>query len=211
MFCPSCGSEDRQHSQFCRACGTDLRFVRVGLEKPDAITSSAVSARDEIGRAVADKIRELRGAKELKAMAEDVLPEIEKFLESPQEKRLRRLRAGVITAAIGLGGMLFFYLMSLTDPSAVFLVALGLTTFLIGLGVILNGLLLTLPSQDVPDQSSSARMQSVLDQSIGNAAIKQTDANTAPQLMPPPSVAEHTTHRLSSEAANALPRRAAEE
>ena len=25
MYCPSCGSEERQLSQFCRACGTDLR------------------------------------------------------------------------------------------------------------------------------------------------------------------------------------------
>src|SRR5205814_5851001 len=42
MFCPNCGSEERQVSQFCRACGTDLRLVRVSLEKPDAITASAV-------------------------------------------------------------------------------------------------------------------------------------------------------------------------
>ena len=53
MFCPSCGSEERQVSQFCRACGLDMRAVRVTLEKPDAITASAVSARDEIGHAIA--------------------------------------------------------------------------------------------------------------------------------------------------------------
>src|SRR5437764_1387601 len=31
MYCPSCGSEERQASQYCRACGTDLRPVRIGL------------------------------------------------------------------------------------------------------------------------------------------------------------------------------------
>src|ERR1051325_9129802 len=108
MFCPGCGSEERQLSQYCRACGTDLRVVRIGLEKPDEITASAVSARDEIGRALAAKVRELDSARELKRFAEDVLPEVEKFLESPQEKRLRRVRKGVITAAIGLGVMLMF-------------------------------------------------------------------------------------------------------
>src|SRR6266851_3289616 len=81
MFCPSCGSEERQASQFCRACGSDLRAVRVSLERPDSITASAVTARQEIGRAIAEKIREVDDAYELKKVAEDVLPQIEKFLQ----------------------------------------------------------------------------------------------------------------------------------
>ena len=89
MFCPSCGSEERQASQYCRACGTDLRPVRVSLERPDSITASAVTAREEIGRAVAQQIRQVEDTNDLKKVAEDVLPQIEKFLESPDEKRLR--------------------------------------------------------------------------------------------------------------------------
>src|SRR3982750_104090 len=81
MYCPSCGSEERQLSQFCRACGTDLRVVRNSLENPDAITQSAVSAREQIGMAVADKIRQMGTANELERVAEDVLPHFEKFLE----------------------------------------------------------------------------------------------------------------------------------
>src|SRR6266513_3799307 len=111
MFCPSCGSEERQASQYCRACGIDLRPVRVSLERPDSITASAVSAREDIGRAVADRIREVEDAHELKKIAEDVLPQIEKFLESYEEKRLRRVRAGVVVAASGLGGAVFMILM----------------------------------------------------------------------------------------------------
>src|SRR6185369_1949254 len=103
MYCPSCGSEERQATQFCRACGTDLRAVRISLERPDSITASAVTAREEIGRAIAHKIRELETARDLEHVAEDVLPQIEKFLESPEEKRLRRIREGVVTAAGGLG------------------------------------------------------------------------------------------------------------
>src|SRR5881296_1811010 len=136
MFCPSCGSEERQASQYCRACGTDLRPVRVSLERPDSITASAVSAREEIGRAVAEKIREVEDAHELKKVAEDVLPQIEKFLESPEEKRLRRVRAGVVTAAAGLGGAIFMVLMSafVRGPDAetfLGLSGLGVTAFMI--------------------------------------------------------------------------------
>lgn len=112
MFCPSCGSEERQATQFCRACGTDLRAVRVSIERPDSITASAVSAREEIGRAVADKIRESADSRDLKRVAEAVLPKIEKFLESYEEKRLRRMRAGVITASVGLGVSILMLLMT---------------------------------------------------------------------------------------------------
>src|SRR5260370_14759877 len=118
MFCPSCGSEERQVSQYCRACGTDLRPVRLSLERPDSITASAVSAREDIGRAVAEKIREVEDADELKRVAEDVLPKIEKFLESPEERRLRRMRAGVIIASIGVGaGLLALFLLTTKPPS----------------------------------------------------------------------------------------------
>src|SRR5215510_6058578 len=137
MFCPSCGSEERQASQYCRACGTDLRAVRVSLERPDSITASAVSAREEIGRAVAQRIRAVEDARELKKVAEDVLPEIEKFLESYEEKRLRRVRSGVVVAASGLGATAFMLLMSAVahGPDAETFIGvsgLGVATFLIG-------------------------------------------------------------------------------
>src|SRR5438874_10087143 len=151
MFCPSCGSEERQASQYCRACGTDLRPVRVSLESPDSITASAISAREEIGRAVAQKIREVQDARELKKVAEDVLPEIEKFLESPEEKRLRRMRAGVITAASGAGACVIGLVLAaiiygevgraLTMGGA----GLGFLIFLVGLGLVLNGVWFTGP------------------------------------------------------------------
>src|SRR5215470_12663343 len=105
MFCPNCAAEDRNNSQFCRACGAELHIVRAALERPDAITTSATNAREEIGRAIAAKIKEFRKASDLKRVAEDVLPQVEKFLESPEERRLRHLREGVITAAVGLGAI----------------------------------------------------------------------------------------------------------
>src|SRR3954465_10456602 len=145
MFCPSCGSEERQASQYCRACGTDLRAVRISMERPDSITASAVSAREEIGRAVAQKIREVDDARELKKVAEDVLPQIEKFLESPEEKRLRRMRIGTILSSIGFGVALMMMLVALAANDQGFLVfcGFGMVTFFIGLGFIINGVFLT--------------------------------------------------------------------
>ncbi|MGI8788724.1 MAG: hypothetical protein ACR2HG_13295, partial [Pyrinomonadaceae bacterium] len=159
MFCPICGLEDKQSNQFCRACGADLRLVRNSLEKPDSITNSAVSARDEIGRAVAAKIREVDSAHDLKKVAEDVLPQIEKFLESPEEKRLRRMRVGTIISSIGIGATLAFKVMALllNDIDIFFLAGLGMITFFIGVSFIINALLFSIPKKSLPDKSIDAR------------------------------------------------------
>jgi hypothetical protein len=192
MFCPSCGLEDKQSNQFCRACGTDLRSTRSVLERSDNITVSAVSARDEIGRAFAAKIRETISVSELKKVAENVLPEIEKFLESPAEKRLRRIRAGVIMSSIGIGAALTFFLLMLNGANTLFMVGAGLVTFLIGLGIVINGLLFTMPPKSVADNSLNAQSQRELD----NAKL-ETDELSLPETNNTfSSVTEHTTQHL---------------
>jgi hypothetical protein len=202
MFCPGCGSEERQASQFCRACGTDLRAVRVSLERPDSVTASAVSAREEIGRAVAAKIREVQDARELKKVAEDVLPQIEKFLESPEEKRMRRIRSGVVVSAAGVGGTIFFVLMSAFQqgPDAEKLLGvagLGVACFLIGIGLIINALFFTKPRGRVADHSLDAGDQNLIDGGYTPPAFKaQTTSNLA--VAPNASVTEQTTRHLKT-------------
>ena len=215
MFCPACGSEERQMSQYCRACGADLRPVRVSLERPDSITASAATAREDIGRAVAEKIREVEDADDLKRVAEDVLPEIEKFLESPDEKRLRRMRAGVITASVGFGAGILALLMTtvVNGPDVEKFVAvfgLAVVTFMIGLGLVLNGVLFTRPRKERKDSSSDARLQILLD---ARSAPSQLRSGTEAQSLPSPttsdfsrpelragsSVTEQTTRHLETE------------
>jgi hypothetical protein len=213
MYCPSCGSEERQATQYCRACGTDLRAVRVSLERPDSITASAVTAREEIGRAVAHKIRELENARDLERVAEDVLPQIEKFLESHEEKRLRRIRAGVVIAASGLGTLILgLVLASVIYGSVGQLLTiggagLGLLMFLVGLGFVLNGMRFTRP-KGLEDHSSDAEMQNLLDAGYIAPPSKPNDkaqptfrSQTTSNLTGEAgsSVTEHTTHHLKTE------------
>lgn len=214
MYCPTCGSEERQLSQYCRACGTDLRVVRVSLEKPDSITESAVTAREQIGRAVAERIRDVESTQDLKRVAEDVLPQIEKFLESPAEKRLRRARTGMITAASGLGAIVLFLMMStIHDVGAAVLPAVGagVITFLVGLAFVINGWLLTMPQKRLADHAGdssdrnlldnpAARTQSALRPAsiLSNKPTNELDHGNESMAVPD-SVTEHTTHRLKGE------------
>lgn len=194
MFCPGCGLEERQANQFCRACGTDLRGVRFALEKPDNITASAVSARDEIGRAIAAKIRETQSAEDLSIVVEDVLPEIEKFLESPQEKRLRGIRKGVVVSSIGVGSAIGFSIASvlMKDPGIFIIAGAGFVTFFIGLSLIINAMLFSNPKKSLPDKSTDAQNQRELD---------MAEAETNDLVLPESnevftSVTEHTTRQL---------------
>jgi hypothetical protein len=203
MYCPSCGSEERQLSQYCRVCGTDLRIVRNSLERPDAITASAVSAREQIGLAVADQIRQLRSGKDLEHVAEDVLPSFEKFLESPEERRLRRLRAGVITASIGFGLSLIMFFAALNKSDFFPFMVPGFITFMVGIGVIINGLLFTVPRKELPGDSYNAFAQQVLDSAPNRVKYEApAPANLTNELgpgAPSPqlaSITEHTTHHL---------------
>jgi len=201
MFCPNCGLQENHSNQFCRACGSNLNVVRSAVERPDSITASAVSARDEIGRAFASKIREINSASELKKVAENVLPEIEKFLESPAEKRLRRIRAGVVMSSIGIGAALTFFLLMLNGAQTLFMVGAGLVTFLIGLGIVINGLLFTIPPKSVADNSLDARSQRELD-----VARLQTDELLLPETNNTfSSVTEHTIQHLKGK--QPVPRR----
>jgi hypothetical protein len=202
MYCPSCGSEERQLSQFCRACGTDLRVVRNTLEQPDAITASAVSAREQIGFALADQIRQMRSGKDLEHVAEDVLPQFEKFLESPEEKRLRRLRAGMITASLGLALTVVTFVAALEKSDFIPLMVPGFIIFMIGLGIVVNGLLFTLPRKKLPGDANDALAQQALDSAQIRVMYEppasltnELGPGTNPQLA---SVTEHTTHHLKT-------------
>jgi hypothetical protein len=199
MFCPSCGSEERQLSQYCRGCGTDLRIVRTSLERPDAITASAISAREQISRAVAEKISQLKSAKDLAKVAEDVLPYVEKFIESPAEKRLRRVRAGVITAAIGFGITFISFLMTMAAKDFFPLILPGFITFMIGIGVIINGFIFTVPRKELPGDGYNDFAKNVL----GNSgSVYEAPAGPTNELGPArvqtPSITEHTTHHLNN-------------
>jgi len=136
--------------------------VRSAIEHPDAITKSAVTAREEIGRAIAAKIAEFEDANEVRQAVYEILPAIERFLESPEEQRwqqreqrLNKIRGGVLTSVVGLAITLTFMLISwLVHEEKILIVsALGLLVLIIGLGVTATALWLTV-LKPLPNVSS---------------------------------------------------------
>src|SRR5215475_219402 len=198
MYCPGCGASEDQLIQYCRTCGTDLRAVRDGLERPGLDVASLASAREEIARAVAAKIKEGQWW-QVGAM----VPEVEKLFESPgerlmrlhrsdEEQRLRRIRAGTMTASVGLGLALLFLLLSLAEQNAFLLIGPSMLVFLIGLGVVINGLWFSVPKQSMPDGSLERHRQDALEGAKRNVTAEQGEPSASLPPALPISVTEET-------------------
>ncbi|HLG15132.1 MAG TPA: hypothetical protein VJH03_11605 [Blastocatellia bacterium] len=179
--------------------------MRTAWQAPDVVTASAVSARDEIGRAIADRIKQFQSTGDLKEVAEDVLPEIAKFLESPEERRLRRVRAGVITASAGLGEAVLLLIAGLlaVKQDVALLGGFGLIAFLIGVGLIMNGLLFTLPRKHALDDSRKVKSGNALTELPDVADNRPAELRPGDPIAVAPSVTEHTTHQLPDRAPSA--------
>jgi hypothetical protein len=201
MFCPNCGLKEDRSVQFCRTCGTDLGAVRDTLEQPNSVAASTVAAREEIVRAAAAKIKDGQwwqvGA---------IVPEVEKLFESPEdrrlrliradeEQRLRRIRAGVVTAASGLGMVLLFLLLSLAQENALFLIGPSLIVLLVGLGIVINGLVFTVPKQSALNLGPDEHPRDRVDLPPSRVTVGELPSPPEPSTRPM-SVTEQTTRHL---------------
>jgi hypothetical protein len=98
------------------------------------------------------------------------------------------MRNGTIISSIGLGVSLMFLLMLSTGAQSMVMIGLGLITFFLGLGFILNAMFFTVPKKQLEERSSEADIQRKLD---------SLNTNTNEFPMPPrASVTEHTTKHL---------------
>ncbi len=148
MYCPKCGVEELKNTPYCRSCGTGLSGLRGVIAHTDNF-GTASGTRNEIAKAFVTKIEGLSSAKDLKKITEDVLPEINKFLETPEESRLRRIRQGSLISFVGLGATIGFGLVSvLVGSDLIIMSGFGLITLFIGLAYLINGFFFTLPAKD---------------------------------------------------------------
>ena len=130
MYCPSCGTETSDQTKYCTKCGVNLRRVKGVLGKDGASGRDG----DDSERATREDLRTARRAQKKK---------------TPEEKRLEEIKSGVITSSVGFGLMIFLSFLfdavaSTVDGPASNILrslwAVGLLPFMIGAGVIFNGL-----------------------------------------------------------------------
>jgi len=141
--CPVCGAGIPQPTPYCRKCGADIRSVQMALDKPDITTGAA--GRDEVLRAISDKVREMKPDEDFSASVKEILSEIEETLQSPEEKRLKEIRDGVGYFSIGLGVALYFLLREAFLSEGSIVLAAAIVALTVGLGYIVNGVFFSIP------------------------------------------------------------------
>jgi len=193
MYCPSCGTEASDQTKYCTKCGVNLRRVKGVLGKGGA------SIRDggDFERATPEDLRAARRAQKKK---------------TPEEKRLEEIKAGVITSSVGFGLMIFLSFLfdaiasTVDGPAANILHALwaiGLLPFLIGMGIIFNGLFVSkrivelkgqqerkdqlLPLFSAPNTSPVARLVEPSQSPISDFSITETTTTKLREPVSAPS------------------------
>jgi len=142
MFCPQCGSTQAVNLNFCKSCGANLGSVRNALEKPGTDEefnwkgtwlAEAVMTRAEKDR--------LRGV-------------------TPEMKRKREIKAGIITLSAGIGGTLVVatIMEGIIAGGAVSAVAIailsrlwivGLIPIFVGAALIINGVFISKKGDEI--------------------------------------------------------------
>jgi len=198
MYCPSCGTEVSDQTKYCTKCGVNLRRVRGVLGKGGA----SVNKGDDFVPFWLEARRARNEARKKK---------------TPEVKRLEEIKAGVITSSVGFGLMVFLNLLFDAVASTVegpggnilrSLWAVGLIPFMIGMGILFNGLFVSKRIVELKRQQELKDQQSPL-----FSAPNTLDTSPVARLVEPSqpqisdfSVTETTTTKLREPVAAPSPR-----
>ena len=140
MFCPKCGTNQDGDLKFCKSCGANLYAVR------------QVVAKRETGETIdwnKTWVTEmLLSSGERKRRREEL--ELQRGI-TPEVKRQREMKAGVITASVGIAVAVFLLVLMQgiilsgkvgQDAAAILsrLWIVGVIPFCVGMGLVINGL-----------------------------------------------------------------------
>ena len=140
MFCPQCGTSQSDELKFCKSCGANLYAVRKVVATREADEKFDWSKTWVAEMFLSPGERERR--KEDLELQRGITPEV---------KRLREIKAGVITASAGIAVAIFLYVFmqgiilggKVTPAAAEILSRLwvaGVIPLLIGIALLINGL-----------------------------------------------------------------------
>ncbi|HKQ74202.1 MAG TPA: hypothetical protein VJ810_10920 [Blastocatellia bacterium] len=194
--CPACGADIHQPTLYCRRCGADIRAVQMALDKPDITTGAA--GRDEVLRAIADKVREMKTDEAFNDSGKEILSEVEKLLQSPEEKRLKQIRDGIGYLSIGLGIALYYLLREVFLNEGSLVLGAAIVALMVGLAHIINGVFFSI--------AGDQRKRNLAELRAGaNEPIAPNDQRTTQKSLADlsdqasPSVTEGTTRELQIE------------
>ena len=195
MFCPQCGAKESDELRFCKSCGGNLNAVR------QVVATRETGEKIDWNKTwVAEMF--LSGA-ERKRRQEEL--ERERGI-TPEAKRYNEIKAGVITGCVGLGLAIFLYFLfegvilgGNVPPNAVEIIRrlwiVGVIPFLVGIGLIINGLFVSKGLVKILQQESETGADAL---AKGPEPHTLRSAETTEFIPPDFSVTEEMTRHLGS-------------
>jgi len=195
MFCPQCGINQSDELKFCKSCGANLYAVRqvVGTRETDEKFDWSKTWVTEMFLSEGERKRR---AAELERQS-GITPEI---------KRHNEIKAGVITACVGIGAAIFLYVLmqgiilsGQNSPGDAEILSriwvAGVIPLMVGLGLIFNGLIVSKRLVEIAKREARTGPDAIKTSTEPDAL---RPADTADFLPSDFSVTEGTTKHLKS-------------
>lgn len=196
MFCPQCGTSQSEELKFCKSCGANLYAVR------KVVTTRDTDEKFDWNKTwFAEMLLAPDEQKKRKRERQHSL--------DAEEKRNNEIKAGVITTCVGIGAMIFLYVLmqgiilsGQNPPNEAEILSriwvAGVIPFLIGLGLIFNGLVVSKRLAEISrrelQQRDTARILEPAEKNGENLSLSSADWYESGS--PKPSVTENTTREL---------------
>ena len=183
MFCPQCGSQQSEELKFCKLCGANLYAVR------QVVATRETGEKFDWSKTWVAEM--FLSGEELRKRT------------TPEIQRSKEIKAGVITASVGIGLAIFLYvfmqgiiLSGNGAPHAVEILSrlwvVGVIPLCIGIGLVFNGLVVSKRLVRGDGQEPSSPL--VLDAETDPRLLRSAD--TAGLDPPNFSVTDETTRHL---------------
>lgn len=194
MFCPKCGANQSDEMKFCKTCGANLQIVW------QVVDAGGASEKFDWSKTWVAEMFLSEGERKKREQ------ELERQRGiTPDIKRFNEIKAGVITACVGIALMIFLnvFMMGIVlggkvshDTAEILsrLWVAGVIPFFVGLALLINGIFVSKKQVEI-----ARREQWTGPDALSEVAERQAlrAANTAEIIPPGFSVTEGTTKHLS--------------
>ncbi len=195
MFCPQCGTNQSDELKFCKSCGANLYAVRqvVATRETDEKFDWSKTWVAEMFMSGEEAIRRKAEIERLQGI-------------TPEVKRYDEIKAGVITGCVGIGVMIFLYVLAegiilggRVPPHASEIIrriwVAGVIPLMVGIGLLINGLLVSRKLVEIAKRQSQMKPDA-LEKGTPQHALRAAD--TAEFIPSEFSITEGTTKHLRS-------------
>ncbi|HYL97929.1 MAG TPA: DUF6249 domain-containing protein [Blastocatellia bacterium] len=193
MFCPRCGTKQGDDLKFCKSCGFSLLAVR-----------QAEAASETGGKFDWSKtwVAEMLLSESARKKQEE---EIERQRGiTPEIKRYNEIKNGVMTSCVGVGVMIFLFVIAqgivaagIPEAAAHILSSIwvaGMIPFFVGVALIVNGLIVSKKIVEATRRGIQLKEPAKLDSP--QQSIRVIDSPSSDWPEPIASVTENTTRQL---------------